>query len=359
MFFMGIHSNTRFETLDAMRGVAAFLVLVSHLAKTGPAIGVSAQLAVDFFFVLSGFVIAQAYGQRFKEGLSFAGFVRERLIRLYPLFFFGLVLAIVKEFGDIAFRQQAALAPLTLLRAAGLESVMLPASIATRPDLFPLNAPAWSLFFEMAINLVFALTALHLTTRRLAVVIGVMAVGVVAASMSAGSLDTGWGWNNAWAGVARVGFSFPLGVLIQRLGLAQRRGASLWFLAPIAVLAAFIITPVPYSVRAAFDSGFVLLVSPILLVSGAALEPPRVMRGLCAKMGELSYPLYATHYPLVFVGALVAHKAGLPARVYAPILLVGLPIFALALSRSYDAPVRAWLNLRLAPRQRAVMARGA
>jgi peptidoglycan/LPS O-acetylase OafA/YrhL len=345
--------NSRLGTLDAMRGVAAVLVMFWHFATFMPTLAGSGQLAVDFFFVLSGFVISRAYGARLASGLGFWGFMCERVIRLYPLFVLGLSLALVKEFGDILFGRAAALTPLMLLRTVGLEAAMLPAYVPGQPELFPLNGPSWSLFFEMAINIIFALAALQVTVRRLLIVIVVMGTAVAAAAISAGSLNVGWSWSSAWAGVARVGFSFPLGVLVHRLGWVRSRGPSPWFAVPVGLLVAALALPVASAWRPAFDAGFVLILSPLLLIAGGSYDPPRALQQLCAKLGELSYPLYATHFPLIFVFGFVATRLGIPAPGWIAALAIALPILALVLSRIYDAPVRAWLSRRwIADRRR-------
>lgn len=343
----------RFETLDAMRGVAAVLVLLGHLAFITPTINVNSQLAVDFFFVLSGFVIAKAYGRKLTAGLSVSGFLNERLIRLYPLFFLGLVFAVAKEIGDIAFHQPVMLTPLVLLRSVTLEAAMLPTWVPGRSTIFPLNPPAWSLFFEMAINIGFAFAALHLTTRRLVATVLLMGLGVLAATISKGTIDSGFTWSSLWVGLARVGFSFPLGVLIQRLSGSMSRRTSYWFLFPILALGVAICLPAPAGLRGVFDAAFVLAVSPTLLIIGAMLEPPAVLRRACQWFGDLSYPLYVTHYPLAFMMAFAARKAGLSPWVSVAAIMVSLPCFAYVLSKSYDAPVREWLARRTPKRDLA------
>ncbi len=253
----------------------------------------------------------------------------------------------VKEFRDILFGRAAALRPLMLLRTVSLEAAMLPAYVPGQPDLFPLNGPSWSLFFEMAINIIFAVAALHVTARRLSIVIVVMGTVVAAAAFSAGTLNVGWSWPSAWAGLARVGYSFPLGVLVHRLGLVRSRcPVSGFFAVPVGLLVAALALPVASAWRPGFDAGFVLILSPLLLIAGGSYDPPRALQPLCVKLGELSYPLYATHFPLIFVFGFVASRLGIPAPGWVSIMAIALPILALALSKIYDAPVRAWLSRR-------------
>jgi peptidoglycan/LPS O-acetylase OafA/YrhL len=99
-----------FVILDALRGVAAAAVVTvhaplffhsvatpgsvpdasGHAPMTGPLF--EAYLAVDFFFLLSGFVLAHAYGEKLNDGMTSCQFMRCRLIRLYPLYLLALVI---------------------------------------------------------------------------------------------------------------------------------------------------------------------------------------------------------------------------------------------------------------------------
>src|SRR5262249_19215172 len=143
-----------------------------------------AYLAVDVFFALSGFVLAHSYERKLLTDLSLVGFMRIRLRRLYPLYFLALVVG-----GLIALGRGE---DVTAAFTTGL--LFLP---APQGDvLFPLNVPAWSLFFELVINFAYALTIRFLTNRALGVIIAAGAVAVVALALSYGGMDVGWGWAN-------------------------------------------------------------------------------------------------------------------------------------------------------------------
>src|SRR4051812_23930437 len=88
--------HSRFLTLDALRGVAALIVFIRH---SGPQFGLSAveysasHMAVDLFFVLSGFVLANAYESKLVDGtLGVSRFMLLRYIRLFPLYLLAMVL---------------------------------------------------------------------------------------------------------------------------------------------------------------------------------------------------------------------------------------------------------------------------
>ena len=161
-------AKERFVVLDGMRGVAALAVIIDHVASPLMQTLIPGRyLAVDFFFVLSGFVLAHVYLTRLAEGrMSPGAFLRVRAIRFAPLYL-------------AAFALGAALALLYALRGwhehtlphvatsalFGVFMLPTPPPLSIWPDApFPLNGPTWSLFFELAVNAVFALVALRWLT---------------------------------------------------------------------------------------------------------------------------------------------------------------------------------------------------
>ena len=92
---MTAHSRNRYITLDAMRGIAALFVVARHFSGLrGAADPQFSFLAVDLFFLLSGFVLSFSYDERIAAGMSPAAFLMKRIIRLYPLYFLGIALGI-------------------------------------------------------------------------------------------------------------------------------------------------------------------------------------------------------------------------------------------------------------------------
>ncbi len=168
----GLEASDRqtFDTLNGMRGVAALAVATMHiqwfLKGLHPAI---VSVAVDFFFVLSGFVIAYSYESKLRCGYRRRDFLLARFIRLYPLFFLGLVVGAISK-ALYAFPQD----PVTYWGNVGFNLFMLPYPLAYPQefdDLFPLNFPAWSLFYELIAYTLFAALVRHLTGHSLAFVI--------------------------------------------------------------------------------------------------------------------------------------------------------------------------------------------
>src|SRR5579863_2770853 len=90
----GTMEKRRFLGLDGLRGICAITVMLGHcelLFRPGVVVCHS-YLAVDMFFMLSGFVISASYDRRFEEGLSTRAFLAARLKRLTPVYWGGMVL---------------------------------------------------------------------------------------------------------------------------------------------------------------------------------------------------------------------------------------------------------------------------
>ena len=159
-------SKPRYEILDGLRGVAAMIVVAFHLLETyskGPAYQVlnHGYLAVDFFFVLSGFVIGYAYDDRWNC-MSLKGFFKRRLVRLHPMVIMGsLIGALFFYFGSAAFPMIAGVQWWEVLLICLLGCTMLPAlpswDIRGWGETSPLNGPAWSLLYEYIANILYAL----------------------------------------------------------------------------------------------------------------------------------------------------------------------------------------------------------
>lgn len=343
-------TGQRLLTLDLLRGVAALLVVLYHLDQRfgGAARVPGGYLAVDFFFLLSGYVIAAAYGERLRRGLALRRFAVLRLVRLYPLYLAGLVVGVAA----LAWQPASELRRLDGPSAAvslTLNAALLPALFTHQ--LFPMNFPAWSLLCELAINLLFAARLFRSSTRHLWLLICVGAVMLCAGGWWLGRLDGGVDRATSWFGLVRCFFSFVLGVALLRLEPSRRRAPS-WAgtLVPVAALVGVMLVPATpgSSSRLPLDLLGVLLVFPALLVGAARYDPPRKLVRVSALAGDLSFAIYALHAPLIAIVS--AAVPGAHARVIA----LGVTILAaLGAARWYDAPVRAWLSRRLRTRESA------
>jgi peptidoglycan/LPS O-acetylase OafA/YrhL len=322
----------RYVALDGLRGAAAFIVVGHHLQNALQVHGVFSHgyLSVDFFFVLSGFVVAQAYEGRLKDGLTFGGFARVRFLRLYPMMFVG---ALVGTLLTIA-RDQAA--DFTALTVAG-QFLLIP-GLTGGATLFVLNAPYWSLFFEVLANLGHAATLRWATTPRLIAWTVLAGLATVASARFLHHLGGGWSVHNAWEGLVRVGFSYPTGVLICRLHNAGRlpRIAVPFVLVALALLGVIAAASIIDNWMA--DAATALVAFPLLLGLGINAPTGRTT-ALAAWMGAISYPLYAVHAPIVELwGRYASHAPWSAVLAFFAVLAL-----ATAVEACLERPGRRWL----------------
>lgn len=344
----------RLYTLDALRGCAAIVVVLYHLGDVTVPIAPGGYLAVDFFFALSGLVLGRAYEQRLRRELTVGDFMLQRFIRLWPMFALGLGLAVAKSVGQIVAGDANALSPMQVGGALLTEVFLMPSPV-TGVDLFPLNGPAWSLFFELAINLVFAVWFVFLRRAWLRLIVIAAGALVLVAALQYQTLNLGWSWSTSWAGLARVTFSFCVGVLVARDGV--RAKAETWLMVlPIGGLVALMLLPVAREWRAFYDAVIALFISPAVLVVGAKLQAPKALHRACEALGDLSFPLYAIHFPLLFITRFAASKLGLPAALWAPTFIVALTAFAWWLGVYVDPIMRRRLTGIVDRRQKLLRA---
>jgi peptidoglycan/LPS O-acetylase OafA/YrhL len=162
-----------FHLLSALRGIAAVLVVVRHTGLIFSPIQFQMSfMSVDIFFLLSGVVIEANYQRPLKFGLNPFHFASLRIIRIYPLYFFASSITIFATIlapkhvllnGATPYASIISHKILTALFAATL----LPNLFTWAPAEFPLDHPAWSLFFELYINFIYGFIATKLTLQRI------------------------------------------------------------------------------------------------------------------------------------------------------------------------------------------------
>lgn len=339
-----------FLGLDAARGVAAMVVLTAHVPdRSLHALFPSAHLVIDLFFMLSGFVLANAYLNRFERGMGAIDFIIVRLIRLYPLYLLGTLLGalffallLIKGWLDVSWWTWGA----TL--AANLLFLPLPTGGAfATPVVFPFNVPAWTLFWELASNIVFALLVLRLRGWKLALLIAIGLCLNAGFAFAHGNLDQGWAWSNFAGGAGRVWFSLFTGVALYRLwrdGRLPRFNVPLWFaaLAPIVLIA----IPATTQLRSYVDLAVITLLLPLLVAAAAHAEPrSKHGRRFAELAGRLSYGVYILQMPLImFAGAAYAlvFNTDLATLGHGGTLLIAAATLAFAwlADKFYDAPLR-------------------
>lgn len=295
---------SRLLGLDALRGIAAFCVVLFHVRtvfETAPQYSPRAYLAVDFFFVLSGFVMARAYEPKLRAGFGGDRFVKARYRRLWPTIAFGSLLF-------VPFVREAA-GGFNLIFAKVFIANMLLLPAVGENDFFPLNAPAWSIFFELVANLIHGMVLWKLGSKVLLAIVLFCLFGLTLEALDYGNLDVGAGKGEFAVGLLRVSFSYTLGILLWRHWGERRVHVSAGWLALLAMPMLFAVETAGVMRPWEMDLAFVALASPLILIGGLAI---RGGGRAAALAGELSFPLYATHFPVLYIArdlGLSAHAA--------------------------------------------------
>jgi peptidoglycan/LPS O-acetylase OafA/YrhL len=354
-----VRPGTRFDALDGLRGLAAIAVMVFHYTEHNGLrwIG-NSWVAVDLFFVLSGFVIAHSYADKIAGGMHFSRFLSLRWMRLGPLYVIGLALGVVALVVTLRLDPPATPVPtLQWIWAIILGLFWLPfvndmtwpfAGDVIRGAIFPLNIPAWSLFFELTVNVVFfaCVRATGRTAGRIWILLAW--AGFVVLTWRWHVLNPGWSsnWHGLVLGMLRVTAEFFLGALIWQQGWHRSWLAMRMSSAAIAVGAVCLLAFAMTSPKAALLNTLVGVPLTITLLAGVDVRgwAQRASRLL----GEISYPLYILHYPLFQLCFELTSLRDL--RPELQVVLVGLLSLALAaLVAKLDRAARARWSSR-APR---------
>ncbi len=344
----------RFHLLDALRGLAAILVVTFHAPSqlkyflNFP----NSFLAVDFFFCLSGFVIAFSYEERLKKSLTLRDFVVVRLIRLYPLYALSIIISFVRALNGSHLIQQlhswSALATLVGMSILLIPNVLIPAA---GTQLFPLNSPAWSLFLELVANVAYGCLFLWRIARVGVSLLCLTSLGVLTLiAFRYSTLDFGTARQGMSLGFARVGFSFSAGILLFRIfnSRSSRLGGTLSLLGSVVaagLLLAALMVSGRWSSAGLFQLLVVAVVFPALVYLGANCNVPAKITGLCAFLGDMSYPLYILHLPLMLpnidLGSLrwLKHHQSVWPYIL-PAYMVFLVVISWWIGHSVDLPVR-------------------
>jgi len=349
-----------FEVLDGLRGSAAFLIVIFHLFNysfgfdSPLSLVRHAYLAVDFFFGLSGFVVAYAYDDRWTQ-MSVPQFFRIRLIRLHPMVLLGATLGLLGYLFDPFGKAMNHTSAPMLLLAYATSLLLLPSPpVGGRPDeTQALNGPAWSLMQEYLGNIAYALILRRLRAITLGIIFGLSGLLLIWVANKKGSMDGGWGYPEIWMAPLRLTVSFVMGLWLYRVQARIRRPKVGLLVLSLVLLVVFQMPKFPnvggLSLNGFYDAVCVLLLFPLIILCGAHSEAGAGMMRLCKLSGKLSYPLYITHIPFVYVLANYAHTQhpGKPVVLAWIFLVLPLAIAVAWLALKYvDEPVRAWLTRR-------------
>lgn len=375
------NSKPHYALLDGLRGVAALLVVWYHVfegfqfAGNKPVIDFinHGYLAVDFFFILSGFVVGYAYDSCWGKTLTTGGFFRRRLIRLQPMVCMGALIGAVSFLLTGMERWDGTHATLVLtLLAFVCGCLMLPAlpgmprEVRGNGEMFPLNGPCWSLFFEYIGNIVYALVIRRLSTRLLSMLTVALCCALtwfaVTNQSGYGSIGVGWTVDsmNVLGGLLRMLCPFTAGVLLSRIFKPFNNVRGAFWISTAVLLALF---HVPYinssyalggifhtlSLNGVFESVCIVAIFPLIVwLAASGKTTDAASTRICRFLGDISYPLYIVHYPLMYAfyrWLIKTEQYTLQETWYVALAVVASSIvLAWLCLKIYDEPVRKWLT---------------
>jgi peptidoglycan/LPS O-acetylase OafA/YrhL len=366
-------SKSHYEILDGLRGVAAIMVVIFHLFETFTGGNHLKQiinhgyLAVDFFFLLSGFVIGYAYDDRWNK-LTVRDFFKRRLIRLHPMIIAGMTI------GAIGFYFSASPAAFPLISAIpfwkmilimliGYTLLPVPPSMDIRGwgEMHPLNGPAWSLFFEYLANFLYALFVRKFSKKALSVLVFIAGCALIHLAVTGPNGDVVGGWSlepsQLRIGFTRLLYPFFAGLLLSRISKPGKI-KNAFILCSLMII---IILSFPRLggrehlwINGLYDSLSIIFLFPLIVYMGASGKVTgKYMTKICRFLGDISYPIYIIHYPLIYIFTawvadnwVVNHKLSTYTLPAALLVLAASIVIAYASLKLYDIPVRKWLTKR-------------
>lgn len=366
-------TKPHYEILDGLRGVAALLVVFYHIfeglsfAEGGTLITTinHGYLAVDFFFILSGFVIGYAYDDRLGKTMTLGNFFKRRLIRLHPMIIMGAVLGVVFYCLQGCVKWDGTHVATSMIMLALLCALFfIPATpgagydIRGNGEMFPLNGPSWSLFFEYIGNILYAVFIHRLSNKALTVLVFLLGIGLAWFALfdvaGYGMIGVGWTLDgvNFLGGSLRMLFPFSLGMLLSRNFKPVKVRGAFW-ICSIVLLALFCVPYIegnsPICWNGLFEAICILFIFPVLVWIGASGKTTdKHSTQICKFSGDISFPLYAVHYPVMylFYAWLIDNKYYTFGEVWpvALIVYIGSILLAYLCLKCYDEPVRKWLS---------------
>ena len=343
-----------FPILDGLRGVAAVLVVIFHLLEALFPVPANhpehhGYLAVDFFFLLSGFVIGYAYDDRWNT-MKVRDFFKIRLVRLHPLVILSIVIGTIAFWYDPYTNGRANTGFLMLVGVSLLSMALLPGpDIRGWAETHPLNGPCWSLLQEYIANILYALYVRKMGKTALWILVIASGIALTITAAWRGDVATGWSFETFWIAVVRMMFPFFAGLLLFRSG--KRININWAF--PVCSLLLIVLFFLPtFRFNGLYEAACIILAFPLIVAMGAGGKISGAWAKLCKFSGEISYPIYILHYPFIYIYTMWVIKIKpAPAQILpvAAGLFVLFMVLAYASLKLYDEPVRAWLKKKVFP----------
>jgi peptidoglycan/LPS O-acetylase OafA/YrhL len=337
-----------YPILDGLRGVAALVVLIFHIVQQQSLTALPfAPLAVDFFYVLSGFVVASAYEHKIAEGMGVGAFMKIRFQRLYPLTLLGVMMGFAMA---LLSSVVAGTPPLLKVAEAGaLAALLLPSYVFPQwESAYPLNMAAWSLSFEFAVNFAYVLVAGLLVGRRMVLFLIASAASLLLLVLFKGTFLYGNNQDGFLYGFFRVTYPFFAGVLLYRLQAARPPPERRLGWALMALLVLCLAWPVAYQ-HAWTSLALAVVVFPVIVWFGASSPASGALAKVCRLGGLLSFPVYILQAPLIRLGSEVVERLGLEGAAFVAFAALEFAVCVLAAIvavKIFDEPLQAAFKRR-------------
>ncbi len=365
-------TKPHYNILDGLRGVAAITVVCFHIFEAFATSHLDQRinhgyLAVDFFFILSGFVVGYAYDDRWGA-MKTKDFIKRRIVRLHPMVVMGAVIgAIIFYTQGCSVWDVSKVTVMALFVATILNMLLIPATTGTEirgvGEMFPLNGPSWSLFFEYIGNILYALFIRKFSTKALAVLVFVAGCGLAAFAIFGplGDICVGYSLTGTefTGGSLRLLFSFSAGLLLSRIFKPVKVKGAFWIcgLSVVALLAIPRIGGAEHLwMNGMYDTVCCVVFFPVLVYLGASgKSTDKYTTRICNFLGDISYPLYMVHYPFIYLyyawvkNNNLTFQESLPGAVG---VVAGSIILAYICLKFYDIPVRKYLMNRFLKKKR-------
>lgn len=367
-------TKPHYDLLDGLRGVAALMVIWYHIFEGYAFAGGTmietfnhGYLAVDFFFILSGFVIGYAYDERWGKSFTMKDFFKRRLIRLHPMVIMGAVLGAVTFCIQGCVQWDGTPIAISMIMLSLLCTILfIPALPGTgyevrgNGEMFPLNGPSWSLFFEYLGNILYALFIRRLSTKALTILVALLGIALASFAIfnfsGYGNMGVGWTLDgvNFVGGSLRMLFPFSMGMLLSRHFKPIKVKGAFWICA-IILIALFSVPYLkgtePICTNGIYEAFCIIVVFPILIWIGASgTTTDKRSTKICKFLGDLSYPVYMIHYPFMylFYAWLIKHQLFTFEQTWLIALCVYVwnILLAYLCLKLYDKPVRNYLAKR-------------
>ena len=364
-----IEPKSHYEILDGLRGVASVLVVTFHVFETftGGNRFINkinhGYLAVDFFFLLSGFVVAYAYDDRWGK-MSQWDFYKRRLIRLQPMVVMGSIVGAALFYfqPSYVFANLHNVPVLTTLfvMLVGCTLIPLPLSMDIRgwQEMHPLDGPAWSLFFEYIANILYATLFRRFPQWLLSFFVIIFAGLLIYYTVWGPNGDVIGGWSltpdGLYVGFTRLLYPFFAGVLLMRAGKLIRIKNAFTISSLLILLVMFVPRlggDKQLWMNGLYESFAIIVIFPLIVAIGAGGNMTgNIAKKICGFLGKISYPMYITHYPIIYIFTAWVYNNKIPLGYYG--LSIGLLVIISSISLAYaclkwyDEPVRKWLQKR-------------